>query len=180
MRKIAILGSVLTIAIGLTLFFVRQTHSTDGSQVYSEIQKLNINHFDRLKGEYFLIHFWAKWCEPCIEEIQDLIQFADLIQKKQLPDGKPLEMARSLQFLAVSLDPTLEEALTILPNEGKNLPANFLLALDSEQKFAGVIGSYQYPETYLVDPTGQILEKWIGVQKWLQPQVFEYFKQKIR
>lgn len=181
MKKLAVLGSILIGVTVLALIWKAKTDSASGtSQVYSELKKLDLNQFHQVEGHYFLLHFWAKWCEPCTDEIPDLVQFAEFMEKRQYPDGKPLNIQRPLKILAVSLDPTLEESKQILPDEGKRLPANFLLVLDAEQKFAGTIGSYQYPETYLVDPQGKILEKWIGIQKWLQPQVFDYFQFKLR
>jgi thiol-disulfide isomerase/thioredoxin len=129
-----------------------------------------IHDFDRakLKGNYYLLHFWAKWCEPCADEIPHLVEFA-----------KVGGFAKPLYVLAVSLDPTMEEAKSILPGQGKDLPPNFLLALDAAHKAAEKMGSYQYPETYFVDPSGKILEKWIGAQHWEKSEVRDYFRSKI-
>lgn len=151
----------------LTVLWVKN-RPAEHSSVYSKLQK--INHFDlnQIKGEYFILHFWAKWCEPCTEEIPHLVEFA-----RQAQFQKPLKI------LAVSLDPTIEESKQILPNQGKDLPANFILVSDPEHQFAESMGSYQYPETYFVDREGQIIEKWVGPQKWNKPEVLEFFKQKV-
>ena len=139
------------------------------SSVYANLEKYSITDTSKLKGHYFLLHFWAKWCEPCAEEIPQLLEFA---QKAQFP--KPL------YILAVSLDPSLEESKKILPENGANLPANFILALDQNHKYAEAVGSYQYPETYFVSPEGEILEKWVGPQKWTKPEVLQFFSKVIQ
>jgi thiol-disulfide isomerase/thioredoxin len=172
MRKIAVLGSILAVVTALTLFWVNEKRGNPGDLVYSELKRADPVMHEKLQGQYFLLHFWAKWCEPCIDEIPDLVHFARKFTT--------LGSAKPLFVLAVSLDPTLEDSKQILPEKGQNLPQNFLLLLDAEQRFANRIGSFQYPETYLVGPDGQILEKWVGLQKWLEPQVFEFFLKKIR
>jgi cytochrome c biogenesis protein CcmG/thiol:disulfide interchange protein DsbE len=141
----------------------------DPKQVFKNLSELPGFHRADLKGSYVLVHFWAKWCEPCAEEIPQLVEFAK-------NPGFPAK----LKIVAVSLDPNLDESKTILPEQGKNLPASFLLFLDSEHKVAEKMGSYQYPETYFVDPTGAVLEKWIGPQKWTKPEVLDFFVKRIQ
>lgn len=172
MRNKAILGVILAAAIVLTLYFGFSPQKSERAEtLYQEIARVNESSLKDLKGSYFLLHFWAKWCGPCIDEIPVLVQFSREINNKG--NQKPLKI------LAVSLDSNLEEAKQILPNQGADLPSNFILALDADHKFAEKMGSYQYPETYFVSPQGDIIEKWVGLQKWLQPQVFEFFKQKL-
>ena len=168
MRK-AIGGISILIVVILTLFMVFHKDSASKVKVYESLRTLK--GFDPLsmKGNYFLIHFWAKWCEPCADEIPHLVSFAS----KSAATSKPLKI------LAISLDPSLEESKTILPKGGANLPANFILLSDPEHKTADVMGSYQYPETYFVDPNGEILEKWIGPQKWDKPEVMDFFIRRI-
>ena len=137
--------------------------------VYDDLVRYSVTDVSQLKGKYFILHFWAKWCEPCAEEIPQLVEFA-----------KKAQFDKPLLVLAVSLDPTLQEAKQILPNQGNGLPANFILALDANHKYAEGMGSYQYPESYLVGPDGIILEKWVGAQKWNKPEVIEYFKKRLQ
>jgi len=167
-RKILVGFSVLIVVIlaQVSGVFREKSQNTD---IYSQLQSLS--GFDRktIEGKYFIVHFWAKWCEPCAEEIPHLINFATQAQEK----------IKGLVVLAVSLDENLEISKTILPNKGEGLPANFLLLLDSNHSVAEGLGSYQYPETYFYDPEGQVVEKWVGSQKWDSAEVIEYFKQKV-
>lgn len=168
MKKIIGLGIAVVFAGILTFFYFNRVKAPH-SQVYEELERHHITDVSKLKGNYFILHFWAKWCEPCLEEIPEIVSFA-----------AKAKFARPLTVLAVSLDPNLEIAREIFPNHGADLPANFVLALDAEHRFADSIGSYQYPESYLIGPSGEIVEKWVGPQKWNQPEVFDYFTRKLQ
>jgi len=152
----------------LTFFYIHNHHEEEKVDVYSTLSELTNFKLSEVQGNYFILHFWAKWCEPCAEEIPTLVEFS-----------KKAQFAKPLKIVAVSLDATLEEASLILPDHGKSLPVDFILLLDPEHKVAEKMGSYQYPETYFIDPKGKILEKWIGPQKWTKPEVSEFFKNKL-
>ena len=105
-----------------------------------------------LAGRPVLLHFWASWCPPCIEELPQFLQMAREFQGKELG------------FMVVSLDKTWAEADKIFPASA--VPPNVLSLLDEAQKSPDALGSYQFPETYLIDRDGQIVEKWVGAQDW--------------
>jgi thiol-disulfide isomerase/thioredoxin len=157
---------LLVVILAQTYSFFRE--KSQKNDIYSHLQTINQFDSKEVEGRYFVLHFWAKWCAPCAEEIPHLINFAKQAQEK-LP---------GLKVLAVSLDESLEISKTILPNQGVGLPSNFVLLLDAQHALAEVLGSYQYPETYFYDTKGNVLEKWVGPQKWDTPDVIEYFKQK--
>lgn len=112
-----------------------------------------------LKGNAVVIHFWASWCPPCLGEIPHWLEFASHWK------GKPV------RFVAISLDQAWPEALKILPDS--RLPENTLSVLDNEQKLPDLFGTYQYPETYLLDSQLRIVSKWVGAQDWSSPQISE-------
>ena len=156
------------IAIILTLVLWKSGGSTGSDDLFPKLAALRGFDVERVRGKPFLLHFWAKWCEPCAEEIPSLIRFTEQIHAK-----------KSLRVLAVSLDPKLEDSLEILPQKGRQLPPGFILALDPDHAVAESIGSWQYPETYLVDAQGRILEKWVGPQAWQKPEVLEFFLKRL-
>ena len=169
MTKKAYIALIIAAAMILTVWTIRYHEANPPSPSEVAISKLHDFNREKLVGNYYLLHFWAKWCEPCAEEIPHLVEFA-----------KAVALPRPLFVVAVSLDPTLDEAKSLLPSEGRDLPPNFILALDAEKKSAEAIGSYQYPETYFIGPDGKVIEKWIGAQKWQRPEVMEYFRQKVK
>jgi thiol-disulfide isomerase/thioredoxin len=163
-----IIATIAVVSVVLLTFIWFKKSTPEKTDVYTKLQKINNFDLNTVKGEYFVLHFWAKWCEPCAEEIPHLVEFA-----------RKAQFQKPLKILAVSLDPNLEESKQILPDHGNSLPANFILVLDADHQFAESMGSFQYPETYFIDPNGQIVEKWVGPQKWNKPEVLEFFKQKV-
>ncbi len=152
----------------LTVYLKTSPRASPRSVLLGQLRQLAQFNEAQLGGKPYLIHFWAKWCEPCADEIPHLVEFA-----------KQPGIQEGLMVLAISLDPTLEESKSILPDQGKNLPLNFVLVSDPEQKVATLMGSFQYPETYWVDSQHQIIQKWVGPQKWKKPEVIEYFRSQI-
>ena len=114
---------------------------------------------DDIAGKVAVIHFWAAWCAPCIDEIPKWTAFAQRYQEK----------SDQVRFVAVSLDPTWKEAHKILPTE--RLPTGVFSLLDPEQKTSEAFGSFQFPESYLVSRGGKILMKWVGPQNWDGPNL---------
>ncbi len=166
-KRLVIISIVLIV---LTIFyFNRISGKSNNESVSSHLKELPGYDSRTIEGHPVVLHFWAKWCAPCAEEIPHLVDFAKIAQGK-FPD---------LRIVAVSLDDDIEESKTILPNKGVGLPSNWLMYLDSDHKVAEAMGSYQYPETYFFDAQGSVIEKWVGPQKWDTPEVIEYFSRKL-
>lgn len=107
---------------------------------------------EEFRGKVVVLHFWATWCAPCIEEIP---QWVELARKFR---GKPIV------FVAVSLDQKWEDAHRYL--DPKKLPDNVVSLLDPDTKVPDLYGSYQFPESYLLTPDLMVLSKWVGQQEW--------------
>ncbi len=168
MKKALAVTGIALLTIILTVFVYQRGNPGPDRQVWSKLSRLQGVQRDQFEGHHILLHFWAKWCEPCAEEIPGLVRFAEKIGS-----------SKKLKVLAVSLDPKLEDSLEILPDKGKRLPPQFVLALDADHAVAESLGSWQYPETYLVDPDGIILEKWIGPQQWQKQEIMDYFMNRL-
>jgi cytochrome c biogenesis protein CcmG, thiol:disulfide interchange protein DsbE len=112
---------------------------------------------NEFRGQPIILHFWASWCPPCLSEISQWVEFAET-QK-----GKPI------RFIAVSLDTSWKDALKILPSE--KLPSNVISLLDVKGELPEEMGTFEYPETYLLDSNLKILTKWVGAQPWSSPQI---------
>ncbi|MFZ9595038.1 MAG: TlpA family protein disulfide reductase [Bdellovibrionia bacterium] len=110
----------------------------------------------KLKGSAVLLHFWASWCPPCLEEIP---QWLSLVEQMQ---------GSSLQFVAVSLDSNWSDAQKILPPQPSL--SHFVSLLDPSGQVPDRYGSFQFPETYLLNSELKIVQKWVGPQPWDQPE----------
>lgn len=106
------------------------------------------------RGKVVMVHFWATWCPPCVEEMPTL----DGLYRSRA--GKDLEV------LAVSVD---EGGVgSVAPFMQKNrltIPVLF----DPRREVAGQYGTFKFPETYIVDRQGVVRYKVIGSRDWADP-----------
>ncbi len=101
-------------------------------------------------GKVLVLHFWASWCQPCVEEAAPLNEF----QRRVADSG--------VVVLGVSID-TNESAYK------KFIAANkltFETARDPEANISSSYGTYKVPETYIIDRTGKVVQKVIGEGDW--------------
>jgi len=107
-----------------------------------------------LRGKVVMVHFWATWCPPCVEELPTL----DKLHNSTL--GKDFEM------LAVSVDEGGAGAVApFIQKNGLNLPVLF----DPGGEVARLYGTYKFPETYILDRAGVVRYKAIGPRDWTEP-----------
>lgn len=104
------------------------------------------------KSSPTLLHFWASWCPPCIDEFPAIVEYAKRWE------------SQGLRVFAVSLDSNWEDADRIL--SGLPFPSSWVNVLDSSHQSAEVFGSFQYPESYWIDRQGKVVQKWVGIQAW--------------
>lgn len=117
----------------------------------------NAHRLEDMRGQVVLIHFWASWCPPCLEEIPRWISAAP--QFRDFP----------VKMVAISVDEQWSEALKILPQT--DVPANMVSLLDPTSTVARSYGTSRFPESFLLDPDLKIVEKWQGIIDWKSPRV---------
>ena len=111
-----------------------------------------------------LVHFWATWCPPCLEELPDIVKFS-----KKWTD-------REIKLILISLDSSWSEARKYLKD--LTLPKHAVSLIDPQSKIPEKYGSYQFPETYLIGPEKKILTKWVGPQDW-KNEFFQSFHKRV-
>ena len=109
-------------------------------------------------GKLLLLNFWATWCPPCIEEIPGLNEMA-----KELGP-------RGLVVLGVSVDKDENAYKQFLARN----PLVFLTARDPSETINLSYGTIQYPESYLIDQNGKVVEKFISSQPWASPRMIQH------
>jgi thiol-disulfide isomerase/thioredoxin len=102
------------------------------------------------------VHFWASWCGPCVPEIPEILAAAKKTPKDQ--------SGRDIYWVLISQDASWDKATSVLKEE--MLTTNVISIIDPEAKVSDQFGTYQFPETYLVNRDGGIAAKWIGSQQW--------------
>jgi peroxiredoxin len=164
--------SLLTITLGVALAAVAAVwikslvppESPSGSiQFLSAAPELPI--FDRAgkkvdltqqKDKILIVHFWATWCPPCVEETPALSKFWE--QYKNRDD---------VALYAISVD---KDWKTIDDFFEKN-PSSLPLYRDPGEATAKRFGSSQYPETYIVNRKGRVLFRVQGAVDWADADV---------
>lgn len=104
-------------------------------------------------GRLLVLNFWATWCLPCVEELPSLNAF----QKELASSG--------VVVLGVSVDRNERAYRQFLRRAG----VSFRTSRDPEAEISSRYGTYKYPETYVIDRNGKVVQKHIGPRDWMDP-----------
>jgi thiol-disulfide isomerase/thioredoxin len=131
------------------------------------------------RGQVVVVNFWATWCPPCAKEMPSMLKLGQALTRKY--PGR-------FRMVAVSVD---EEAAAVkrffsAPGFG-GMPKDVVVAL--EPGGGAVTRSYyctgrgacrpqevQFPETYIVDPSGRISGVVVGDIDWSNQAVSQYLE----
>ena len=105
-----------------------------------------------LRGRPVLVSFWATWCPPCVEEIPSL---EDLARR----------LGNQVTVLAVSVDESWDAIRTFFPS---GTPLTVLL--DPTRQVPASFGTSQFPESFLVDPSGHVRHAFLNRRDWSIPE----------
>lgn len=108
-------------------------------------------------GELLLLNFWATWCPPCVEEMPSLEQFHRTYSSK------------GVVVLGVNVDQAEQTYQRFVQRSG----ISFANTFDPQAEIGASFGTFRYPETYLINREGRVLEKFVGAELWTSPQTVE-------
>jgi peroxiredoxin len=98
-------------------------------------------------GKVLILNFWATWCPPCLEEFPALNRFA----------------ARNKDSGVVVLGVSVDKNESLYKRFLENTRPEFQTFRDPEQNINSKYGTFQFPETYVIDAKGKVIKKYIGV-----------------
>ncbi len=104
-------------------------------------------HFAALRGNPVFINYWAEWCTPCREEIQEFNEFS-----AQYP---------SVAVLSVNFDGVSGDTLAA---QVAALGIKFPTLLQDPRGALGVKPAAALPETLVLDRSGQVYTVLLGPQ----------------
>jgi cytochrome c biogenesis protein CcmG/thiol:disulfide interchange protein DsbE len=100
---------------------------------------------ESLRGRPAVINFWATWCVPCFEEHAALTAAARALRD-------------DVQFLGVVYEDEELGTQAFLRERGSAYPS----LMDADGKTAIAYGVFGVPETFFIDASGRIVEKYVG------------------
>jgi cytochrome c biogenesis protein CcmG, thiol:disulfide interchange protein DsbE len=104
-------------------------------------------------GRLLVLNFWATWCPPCVEEMPSL----DSFQRELAQDG--------VVVLGISVDRAEGPYKQFL----QRTRVSFQTVRDPEAGISSKYGTYRYPETYIINAEGKVVQKIIGPTDWMDP-----------
>jgi cytochrome c biogenesis protein CcmG/thiol:disulfide interchange protein DsbE len=161
-KKVAVV--ILIAVIGLFLLFLIAKEGSRGTKIIHEgdlapefrLQALNgsVVSLADFRGKVVMVHFWATWCPPCVEEMPMIEQLSRALG------------SADFKILAVSVDEGGAGAVAeFMQRNGLSLPA----LLDPGRSIASLYGTFKFPETYILDRRGVVKYKAIGPRNWTAP-----------
>ncbi|MCA5005022.1 TlpA disulfide reductase family protein [Sphingobacterium bovistauri] len=102
--------------------------------------------FDKYKGKYILLDFWASWCSPCRASFPRIREIYSKLQGK------------NFEIVNISIDQNKAAWLKAVEEEGNPWPQLY----DDKKISSSFFNVSAIPTCYLIDPTGKIIMKEIG------------------
>ena len=103
------------------------------------------------RGQVVLVNLWATWCPPCREEMPSMQKLYDRLKD------------RGFVLLAVSQDETGPETVKSFVEQMK---ITFPVLVDPDGDVGRKFGVWGYPESFVVDREGRVVERVIGPRDW--------------
>lgn len=154
--------SLLVVILGAAVYFAFRQHGSrplavgDAAPDFS-VPALPSGSLDlkNYRGQVVVVNLWATWCPPCVEETPSLEQFAEKMR------------SQGVVVLGISVDDNLNALQEFV---GKN-HLSFPVGRDPDRSLSARLGTWQFPESYILDRRGLLADKVIGPTDWNDPRM---------
>lgn len=114
-----------------------------------------------LRGKVVLVNFWASWCPPCRQEMPSMEELYQHLQD------------REFEMLAINVEENGPDAVAkFLEDKSHSFPILFDPQTQAQRRY----NVSRFPETFVVDRNGIVVEHVVGAIDWMQPNVVEYLE----
>ncbi len=110
------------------------------------------------RGKVVILNFWATWCPPCREEMPSM----EALHKAFADKG--------LVMLAVNVEENGKDAVTSFLQKS---PYSFPILLDEDARIQNTYKVFRFPESFIIDKNGVVVEKIIGGRDWMRGPTFK-------
>lgn len=109
------------------------------------------------------LNFWATWCPPCRSEIPSMERLNEVLGHKDFV------------MLAVNTDENIKDLEAFV----KENPHNFTVLSDADGKIQQLYKVFKFPETFVIDQKGRIVEHIVGARDWSSTEALKFFNAQI-
>lgn len=109
---------------------------------------------DAFNGKVTVVHFWAKWCPPCVSELPELAK------------AKAAFKNENVHFVLVSLDRSPEVATAFLAEVQEQTGVELATFFDRGQQAYRAFGLKGLPSTIVLNEKGEQIARRDGVVDW--------------
>lgn len=164
MRRWGLPFGFLVIALGAAFYYQQQQAggragfpAPDFSLKDLQGQHRRLSEF---RGKVVFLNIWATWCPPCRLEMPSMEHLY-----RRLKD-------RDFVMLAVSED---EDGVLTVQKFVDQMGITFPVLVDPEGVVPGRYGVTGYPETFIIDREGRVIQHTIGPEEWDTEQAYQFF-----
>lgn len=161
-KNTAVKSAVLIVILGAAGYFAWRQHQRrpvaigDAAPIFTvpafPSGSLDLKDY---RGKVVVVNLWATWCPPCVEETPSLEQFAEKMRDQ------------GVVVLSVSVDQDTNALRDFIQQNH----ISYLVGRDPDQALSGRYGTYQFPESYILDRRGNVADKVIGAADWSDPRI---------
>ncbi|HKL48749.1 MAG TPA: TlpA disulfide reductase family protein [Desulfuromonadales bacterium] len=168
MKKLFVLVACLCLVTAFAVFGMgKKNGGSAGSEVGSQAPDFTLTDMNGenvslsdYRGNVVFLNFWATWCPPCREEMPSMERLHESMGGKDFV------------ILAVNVEKDKEAVESFL----RGSPYSFKILLDPEGEAQSAYRVYRYPESYLIDKDGKILEHYLGARDWSSVDFLNHLK----
>jgi peroxiredoxin len=113
------------------------------------------------RGKVVVLNFWATWCPPCVAEMPSL----ERLHRSLSPEG--------VSVVTVSTDEDEAALRRFVAEHALTLP---VLKDPGGRVAAGEYRTTGYPETFVLDRNGRVLQHVVGPAEWDSTERLAYFR----
>lgn len=117
-----------------------------------------------MRGAVVLVNFWATWCKPCEDEMPAMERLYGALQ------------GQGFELLAVSEDDEPELVTEFVERLGVTFP----ILLDLDRSAAHAYQTFRFPESFLIDRDGRVVERYVGPKEWDAPAYVDRIRRLLR